>query len=77
MIEVYFWPTGNGRKITVMLEERSLPYDMIPVSINKAEHLTPEYDAINPDKQLARGAYLAGEHSIAAIATRPWVVRHA
>jgi GST-like protein len=34
MIDIYFWPTGNGKKITIMLEECGLPYNVIPVNIN-------------------------------------------
>ncbi len=52
MIDVYFWPTGNGKKITTMLEERGLPYDVIPVNINKGDQVTPEYDPINPNNKL-------------------------
>ncbi len=52
MIDVYFWPTGNGKKITTMLEERGLPYDVIPVNINKGGQVTPEYDAINPNNKM-------------------------
>ena len=47
MIDVYFWPTGNGKKITIMLEECGLPYNVIPVNINKGDQSTPEYDAID------------------------------
>ena len=47
MIDVYFWPTGNGKKITIMLEEVGLPYRIVPVNINKGDQNTPEYDAIN------------------------------
>jgi GSH-dependent disulfide-bond oxidoreductase len=52
MIDVYFWPTGNGKKITIMLEECGLPYNVIPVNINKGDQLTPEYDAINPNNKM-------------------------
>lgn len=52
MIDVYFWPTGNGKKITIMLEECGLPYTVIPVNINKGEQLTPEYEAINPNHKM-------------------------
>jgi GSH-dependent disulfide-bond oxidoreductase len=52
MIDVYFWPTGNGKKITIMLEECGLPYNVIPVNINKGEQNTPEYDAINPNNKM-------------------------
>src|SRR3569833_2327467 len=52
MIDVYFWPTGNGKKITIMLEECELPYNVIPVNINKGDQSTPEYDAINPNNKM-------------------------
>jgi GST-like protein len=52
MIDVYFWPTGNGKKITIMLEEIGLPYKVIPVNINKGDQSTPEYDAINPNNRM-------------------------
>ena len=52
MIDVYFWPTGNGKKITIMLEEVGLPYRIIPVNINKGDQNTPEYDAINPNNKM-------------------------
>lgn len=52
MIDVYFWPTGNGKKITIMLEEIALPYRIIPVNINKGDQFTPEYDTINPNNKM-------------------------
>src|ERR1700744_3568605 len=52
MIDVYFWPTGNGKKITIMLEECGLPYNVIPVNINKGDQSTPEYTAINPNNKM-------------------------
>ncbi len=66
MIDVYFWPTGNGKKITIMLEECGLEYHVIPVNINKGDQQTPEYVAINPNSKMpaivdrgARGGALA------------------
>ena len=52
MIDVYFWPTGNGKKITIMLEEVELPYRIVPVNINKGDQFTPEYDALNPNNRM-------------------------
>jgi len=52
MIDLYFWPTGNGKKISIMLEEVALPYRIIPVNINKGDQSTPEYDAINPNNRM-------------------------
>ncbi len=52
MLDLYYWPTGNGKKITIMLEECGLPYRVIPVNINKGDQYTPEYEAINPDRKM-------------------------
>jgi len=52
MLDLYFWPTGNGKKITIMLEECGLPYRLIPVNINKGDQFTPEYEAIGPNNKM-------------------------
>jgi GSH-dependent disulfide-bond oxidoreductase len=52
MLSVYFRPIGNGRKITIMLEECGLPYNVIPVNINKGDPSTPQYGAINPNNTM-------------------------
>jgi GST-like protein len=52
MIDVYFWPTGNGKKVTIMLEEVGLPYRVIPVNINKGDQHSPGYLAINPNGKM-------------------------
>jgi GSH-dependent disulfide-bond oxidoreductase len=52
VIEAYVWPTGNGKKITIMLEECALPYRAIPVNINKGDQFTPEFTAISPNNKM-------------------------
>ena len=52
MIKLYYWPTGNGKKITIMLEECGLEYEVIPVNINKGDQHTPEYESINPNQKM-------------------------
>jgi GST-like protein len=52
LIDVYFWPTGNGKKITIMLEECGLPYNVIPVNINKGDQSTPQYSRLNPNNKM-------------------------
>ena len=52
MIDVYFWPTGNGKKITIMLEECGLAYNVIPVNINKGDQFKPEFLAISPNNKM-------------------------
>jgi GSH-dependent disulfide-bond oxidoreductase len=51
-IEVYFWPTPNGWKITVMLEECGLPYEVIPVNIASGDQFKPEFLAISPNNRI-------------------------
>ena len=52
MFDLYFWPTGNGKKISIMLEECGLPYNVIPVNIGKGDQFTPEYEALSPNNKM-------------------------
>lgn len=52
MIEVHFWPTPNGRKVTVMLEECGLPYRIVPVHIGRGDQFTPEFLALSPNNRM-------------------------
>jgi len=52
LIDVHFWPTGNGKKITIMLEECALPYRVIPVNINKGDQFKPEFEALSPNNKM-------------------------
>jgi GST-like protein len=52
LIDLYFWPTGNGKKITIMLEETGLSYRIIPVNINKGEQFKPEFLDISPNNKM-------------------------
>jgi GSH-dependent disulfide-bond oxidoreductase len=51
-IELYFWPTPNGWKVSIMLEECGLPYDVIPVNIAQGEQFTPAFLAISPNNRM-------------------------
>ena len=51
-IELWYWPTPNGFKISIMLEECRLPYTMIPVNIAKGEQFKPEFLAIAPNNRM-------------------------
>jgi GSH-dependent disulfide-bond oxidoreductase len=48
MIDLYTWTTPNGRKVSIMLEEVGLPYNVHKVDIGKGDQFKPEYVAINP-----------------------------
>jgi Glutathione S-transferase, N-terminal domain len=51
-IDLYYWPTPNGWKITIMLEECALPYRMILVDISKGDQFKPEFLAISPNNRM-------------------------
>lgn len=52
MIDLHFWPTPNGWKITIMLEETGLPYRLVPVDIGGGGQDTPEFRAISPNGRM-------------------------
>jgi GST-like protein len=51
-IELHYWPTPNGWKISIMLEECGLPYVVRPVAISKGEQFKPEFLAISPNNRI-------------------------
>ena len=52
MIDLYYWPTGNGKKITIMLEECGLEYQVFPVNIGKGDQFKPEFVKISPNNKM-------------------------
>ena len=52
MIDLYYAPTPNGWKITIMLEECSLPYRIIPVNLGKGDQFKPEFLKISPNNRM-------------------------
>lgn len=52
MIDLYYWPTPNGHKITIFLEEAGLPYKIIPVNIGAGEQFKPEFLKIGPNNRM-------------------------
>lgn len=51
-IDVHYWPTPNGKKITIALEEMGLPYRIIPVNIGRGDQFKPEFLAISPNNRM-------------------------
>ena len=51
-IEVWSWPTPNGHKVHIALEELELPYRVVPVNIGKGEQFRPEFLAITPNHRI-------------------------
>src|SRR6202158_6306649 len=52
MIDIYFWPTPNGYKITVMCEEVGLKYNIVPVNIGRGDQFKPEFLKIAPNNRM-------------------------
>ena len=51
-IELWYWPTPNGWKVSIALEEMGLAYEMKPVNIGIGEQFTPEFQAISPNGRM-------------------------
>ena len=52
MIDLYYWPTPNGRKISIMLEECDLEYNVIPVDIGTGDQFAPQFLKISPNNRM-------------------------
>ncbi|MEC4812079.1 MAG: glutathione S-transferase N-terminal domain-containing protein [Scytonema sp. PMC 1069.18] len=52
MIELYYWTTPNGHKITMFLEEVELPYTIVPVNIGAGDQFKPEFLKISPNNRI-------------------------
>ncbi|MFC3693982.1 glutathione S-transferase N-terminal domain-containing protein [Chenggangzhangella methanolivorans] len=51
-IDLYYWPTPNGWKITIALEELGLPYRIVPVNIGKGDQFQPDFLKISPNNKM-------------------------
>lgn len=51
-IELWYWPTPNGWKVSIALEEMSLPYELKPVNIGAGEQFSREFQAISPNGRM-------------------------
>jgi GST-like protein len=52
MYDVHFWPTPNGKKVTILLEELGVPYNVVKVNIGRGDQFTPEFLAMNPNHRM-------------------------
>ena len=52
MIELWTWPTPNGHKVHILMEELGLPYKVVPVAIGKGDQFKPEFLAITPNHRI-------------------------
>lgn len=51
-IDLYFWPTPNGWKVTIFLEEAGIPYTLHPVNIGQGDQFKPDFLAISPNNRM-------------------------
>jgi GST-like protein len=52
MVDLYYWTTPNGHKITMFLEEADLPYTIHPININRGDQFEPEFLRISPNNRI-------------------------
>ena len=52
MIDLHYWPTPNGWKVTILLEETELPYTVKPVNIGRGDQFKPDFLAIAPNNRI-------------------------
>lgn len=52
MIQLYTWGTPNGKKVSIMLEEIGMPYEVHPINIGQGDQMKPKYLAINPNNKI-------------------------
>jgi GST-like protein len=52
MIDLYYWPTPNGKKVTILLEELSLEYSIIPVNISRGDQFKDDFLKMNPNHRM-------------------------
>src|SRR3954452_14679002 len=51
-IDLYYWPTPNGWKVTIFLEEAEMPYNVKPVNIGAGDQFDPEFLKIGPNNKM-------------------------
>jgi GST-like protein len=52
MLDLYYWPTPNGKKVTILLEELGVPYTVKPINIGRGDQFSPDYLKISPNHRM-------------------------
>lgn len=52
MLELFYWPTPNGKKVTILLEELGVPYTLTPTNIGKGDQFTPDFLKMSPNNRM-------------------------
>src|ERR1700722_16762717 len=67
MIEVHYWPTPNGKKVSILLEELGIPYSIVPVNIGRGDQFSDEFLAISPNNRVPAIVDKAPKHGDAPV----------
>jgi GST-like protein len=52
MLELHYWPTPNGKKVTILLEECGVPYTLVPANIGRGDQFTPQFLKMSPNNRM-------------------------
>jgi GSH-dependent disulfide-bond oxidoreductase len=52
MIDLHYWPTPNGKKVTILLEELGMPYNIVPCNIGKGDQFKPDFLKMSPNNRM-------------------------
>ncbi|MFL5251800.1 MAG: glutathione S-transferase N-terminal domain-containing protein [Rhodopila sp.] len=52
MIDLHYWPTPNGKKVTILLEEAGIPYRIVPINIGRGDQFSAEFLRMNPNHRM-------------------------
>jgi GST-like protein len=52
MLELFYWPTPNGKKVTILLEELGVPFKITPVNIGRGDQFSPDYLKMSPNNRM-------------------------
>jgi GST-like protein len=52
MYDLHYWPTPNGKKVTILFEELGIPYRIVPVNIGRGDQFSPEFLRMNPNHRM-------------------------
>ena len=52
MIDLYYWPTPNGKKVTILLAEAGIPYNVVPLNIGRGDQFKDDFLAISPNNRM-------------------------
>ena len=71
MLELHYWPTPNGRKVTILLEELGVAHKIVPMNIGRGDQFNPEILRFSPNNRMPALVDTAVENSGVTSASRP------